>query len=116
MLADRRHGFDDHWFDPDRQQPCVGDDQRHAVPITGFAPEGVTLAEVSIDFFEPATVDHHAHDLRGGGTMQPLRQRHGNVVCALGACGQDQVLGFGEIGHGGLRSNGPRRMRALLPG
>jgi hypothetical protein len=71
--------------------------------IAGFAPVRFPLSQVGIDFLEPAASDHHADDLFRSGAMQPLGQRHREIVRALGCCAEDKALRIGEFGHGGLQ-------------
>ena len=99
MRTDRRHGFDDHGLHPDGQQARARDHQRGAVPITGFAPERLTLAHIRVDLLQPAAFDHDGNDLFRGGAMQAFRQRHREIICALGCGAEDKALRVGEFGH-----------------
>jgi len=84
-----------HWLDADCGEARIGGNQRGAVAVAGFAPDGFVAAQVGIDFFEEALGDHRADHLGGGTAAQAFGLWQGDVFGPLGGCALDQGLGVG---------------------
>jgi hypothetical protein len=74
--------------------------------IASLTPKWFAPAQVGVDLLQPAVFDHLGDGHLRRRTGQPLGQRQGDVLGALGPGTEDDGLSFGELRHGGVPLTG----------